>query len=193
MEFRCVSFRLERKNPHLSSHIASFSPVAVDVQDDVRGADGDGHLVPLVVSQAVGEHLGVGLLASGAVVETHLAALATALQLQEPGEKERLLFPHPFLISRWSLKLNVFVLPPPTRLQNTSFVNHGAPVDCRVQQQRRLTIARMERCSPPCGRISILTGASSPQQRFSQRRHINGGSYPNASPLPLKTDLFKLK
>lgn len=65
--------------------LASFSPVAVDVQDDVRGADGDGHLVPLVVSQAVGEHLGVGLLASGAVVKTHLAALAAALQLQEPA------------------------------------------------------------------------------------------------------------
>lgn len=66
--------------------LARFPPVAVDVQDDVRGADGHGHLVPLVVGQAVGEHLGVGLLASGAVVKTHLAALAAALQLQEPAE-----------------------------------------------------------------------------------------------------------
>lgn len=62
------------------------SPVAVHVQYDVRGADSDGHLVPLVISQAVGEHLCVGLLASGAVVKTHLAALAAALQLQEPAE-----------------------------------------------------------------------------------------------------------
>lgn len=74
--------------------LASFSPVAVDVQDDMRGADGDGHLVPLVVRQAVGEHLGVGLLASGAVVETHLAALAAALQLQEPAEG-KVILPRP--------------------------------------------------------------------------------------------------
>lgn len=83
--------------PHqtLRRGLAGVSPVAVDVQDDVRGADGHGHLVPLVVGQAVGEHLGVGLLASGAVVEAHLAALAAALQLQEPGGKGRVLFPHP--------------------------------------------------------------------------------------------------
>lgn len=42
--------------------------------------------MPLVISQAVGEHLGVGLLAPGAVVKTHLAALAAALQLQEPAD-----------------------------------------------------------------------------------------------------------
>lgn len=90
MEFRCIFSPLERNcgftgTSKLRVGLASFSPVAVDVQDDVRGADGDGHLVPLVVSQAVGEHLGVGLLASGAVVKTHLAALAAALQLQEPA------------------------------------------------------------------------------------------------------------
>lgn len=67
------------------NQLVGSSPVAVDVQYDVRGADGDGHLVPLAVSQAVGEHLCVGLLASGAVVKTHLAALAAALQLQEPA------------------------------------------------------------------------------------------------------------
>lgn len=73
--------------------LASVSPVAVDVQNDVRGADGQGHLVPLVVGQAVREHLGVGLLTSGAVVQTHFAALAAALQLQEPAGKKKLLFP----------------------------------------------------------------------------------------------------
>lgn len=51
----------------------------------MRGADGHRHLVPLVISQAVREHLSVGLLAFGTVVETHLAALATALQLQKPA------------------------------------------------------------------------------------------------------------
>lgn len=71
------------------------SPVAVHVQYDVRGADGHGHLVPLVVGQAVGEHLGVGLLASGAVVKTHLAPLAAALQLQEPAEpRAPVIIPH---------------------------------------------------------------------------------------------------
>lgn len=89
VESGCISAAFQ---PHqtLRRGPASVSPVAVDVQDDVRGADGHGHLVPLVVGQAVGEHLGVGLLASGAVVEAHLAALAAALQLQEPGGKERL-------------------------------------------------------------------------------------------------------
>lgn len=79
---------IKKLRPHLKLHegLASSSPVAVDMQDDVRGADGDGHLVPLVVGQAVGKHLGVGLLASGAVVKTHLAALAAALQLKEPAE-----------------------------------------------------------------------------------------------------------
>lgn len=51
----------------------------------MRGADGNRHLVPLVIGQAVGEHLGVGLLAFGAIVKTHLAALPAALQLQEPA------------------------------------------------------------------------------------------------------------
>lgn len=56
--------------------------------------------MPLVVGQAVGEHLGVGLLASGAVVKTYLAALAAALQLQEPAEgKAIILTPGPSLPS----------------------------------------------------------------------------------------------
>ena len=55
----------------------------------MRGTDGQRDLVPLVVRQAVREHLSVGLLAFGAVVKTHLTALATALQLQEPAETKR--------------------------------------------------------------------------------------------------------
>lgn len=55
----------------------------------MRGADGHRHLVPLVISQAVREHLSVGLLAFGTVVQTHLTALAAALQLQEPAESNR--------------------------------------------------------------------------------------------------------
>lgn len=51
----------------------------------MRGADGHRDLVPLVIIQAVREHLSVGLLAFGTVVKTHLTALATALQLQEPA------------------------------------------------------------------------------------------------------------
>lgn len=78
-------FPSKLENGCFSTAPPGSSPVAVHVQYDVRGADGDGHLVPLVISQAVGEHLGVGLLASGAVVKTHLAALAAALQLQEPA------------------------------------------------------------------------------------------------------------
>lgn len=42
--------------------------------------------MPLVISQAVREHLRVGLLAFGTIVKTHLTALAAALQLQEPAE-----------------------------------------------------------------------------------------------------------
>lgn len=51
------------------------------MQYDMRGTDSDGHFVPLVIGQAVGEHLSVSLLAFGAVVQTHLTALAAALQL----------------------------------------------------------------------------------------------------------------
>lgn len=65
---------------------ASGSPVAVDVQDEVRGAEGQGEAVPLLVGQAVGEDLSVGLLATPTqVVEPQLAALAAALQLQQPA------------------------------------------------------------------------------------------------------------
>lgn len=57
----------------------------------MRGADGDRDFVPLVVSQAVGENLGVGLQAFGAVVEADLAALSAALELEEPvGETKEL-------------------------------------------------------------------------------------------------------
>lgn len=51
----------------------------------MRGTDSHRHLVPLAIGQAVREHLSVGLLAFGTIVKTHLAALATALQLQEPA------------------------------------------------------------------------------------------------------------
>lgn len=54
----------------------------------MRRADGHRHLVPLVISQAVREHLGVRLLAFGTIVKTHLTALAAALQLQEPAEEK---------------------------------------------------------------------------------------------------------
>ena len=54
------------------------------MQYDVGGTDSHRNLVPLSVCQAVGKHLSVGLLTLGAVVETHLTALPTALQLQEP-------------------------------------------------------------------------------------------------------------
>lgn len=55
----------------------------------MRGADGHRHLVPLLISQAVGEHLSVVLVASGAIMEAHLAALSAALELQEPEEKKQ--------------------------------------------------------------------------------------------------------
>lgn len=58
------------------------------MQYDMRGTDGNRDLVPLVISQAVREHLSMGLLAFGTVVKTHLAALATTLQLQEPAGRK---------------------------------------------------------------------------------------------------------
>lgn len=74
----------------------------------MRGADSDGHLVPLVISQAVGEHLSVGLLAFGTIVKAHLAALATALQLQEPAKQKRLLFT--YLVLRSMLHYSLITL-----------------------------------------------------------------------------------
>lgn len=117
----------------------SSSPVAVDVQYDVRGADGDGHLVPLVISQAVGEHLGVGLLASGAVVKTHLAALAAALQLQEPAGGKAAAVILPRAAGRWSLTL-FSVLFDHTAM--TSFIKHRGPGGREVEHQQ-LTIAHI--------------------------------------------------
>lgn len=46
--------------------------------------------MPVVVGQAVREHLSMGLLTFGTVMETHLAALPAALQLQEPARKQML-------------------------------------------------------------------------------------------------------
>ena len=54
----------------------------------MRGTDPHGNLVPAVVGEAVGEHLSVGALPTGAVVQPDLAAWTTALQLQEPGRGE---------------------------------------------------------------------------------------------------------
>lgn len=98
----------------------------------MRGADGDGHLVPLAVGQAVGEHLGVGLPASGAVVKTHLAALAAALQLQEPagGRAAALIIPAPAVLFF------------PATNAMTSFVKRRGPVG-RQEEHQQLTIARI--------------------------------------------------
>ncbi len=63
-------------------------PVAVNVQYHMRGTDGHRDLVPLVISQAVRENLSVRLLALGAIVKTHLTALAAALKLQKPAESK---------------------------------------------------------------------------------------------------------
>lgn len=73
-----------------SSEVVSrgHSPVAVDVQQDMRGADSQCQPVPLLVGQAVGKDLGVGLLAPTLVVQPQLAALPAALQLQEPARRQ---------------------------------------------------------------------------------------------------------
>lgn len=63
-------------------------PVAVHVQQEVRGADGESDLVPLAISQAVGEGLGARL-AFEAVVVADLLPHAAALQLKVAVEEER--------------------------------------------------------------------------------------------------------
>lgn len=67
---------------------SGHSPVAVDMQQDVRGADSQCQPVPLLVGQAVWEDLGVGLLSPTLVVQPQFTALPTALQLQEPARPQ---------------------------------------------------------------------------------------------------------
>lgn len=46
---------------------------------DMRGTDGHRDLMPLVISQAVREHLSVGLLALCSIMKTHFTTLTAAL------------------------------------------------------------------------------------------------------------------
>lgn len=62
-------------------------PVAVDVQQQVGGADREGDLVPLSVGEAVGEGLGAWL-AFEAVVVADLLSHPAALQLKVAAEEE---------------------------------------------------------------------------------------------------------
>lgn len=63
-------------------------PVAVHVQQEVRGADGESDLVPLTISQTVGEDLGARL-AFESVVVADLLPHTAALQLKVTAEEKR--------------------------------------------------------------------------------------------------------